>query len=60
MAVTHSMLVSAFHMLTRHEPYRELGANYLDQLRRAQTVDRFTRCLERLGYRVYLEPVPTP
>ena len=60
MAVAHSMLVSAFHMLTRHEPDRELGANYFDQLRRAQTVDRFTRRLERLGYRVYLEPMPTP
>lgn len=24
------------------------------------TVNRFTRRLERLGYRVYLEPVPTP
>jgi transposase len=60
MAVAHSMLVRALHMLTRQEPYRELGANSFDQLRRAQTVDRFTRRLEHLGYRVYLKPVPTP
>ena len=35
MAVAHSMLVSAFHMLTRHESYRELGANYFDQDRKS-------------------------
>ncbi len=29
MAVAHSMVVSAFHMLSRHEPYRELGVNYV-------------------------------
>jgi transposase len=45
-------------MLSRHEPYHELGANYFDQQRRHHLVDRFTRRLEHLGYRVSLEPVP--
>jgi transposase len=28
MAVAHAIVVSAFHLLSRHELYRELGANY--------------------------------
>jgi transposase len=58
MAVAHSIVVSAFHMLSRHEPYHELGANYFDEQRRHHLVDRLTRRIERLGYRVHLEPVP--
>jgi transposase len=58
MAVAHSILVSAYHRLSRNEPYHELGANYFDELRRQHVVDRFTRRIERLGYRVSLEPVP--
>jgi transposase len=58
MAVAHSIVISAFHMLSRHECYHELGANYFDEQRREHLVDRLTRRLERLGYRVSLEPVP--
>jgi transposase len=57
-AVAHAIVVSAFHMLSRHEPYQELGATYFDHQRRHHLVDRFTRRLEHLGYRVSLEPVP--
>jgi transposase len=57
MAVAHSIVVSAFHRLSRHEPYPELGANYFDLHRGAHLVDRLTRRLERLGYRVSLESV---
>ena len=52
------MVVSAFHRLSRHEPYRELGANYFDAQRRHYLVDRLTWRIERLGYRVRLEPIP--
>jgi transposase len=56
-AVAHSIVVSAFHMLLRHEPYRELGAHYFDERRRERLVDQLTRRIERLRYRVTLEPV---
>lgn len=56
-AVAHSMMRSVFHMLSRNESYRELGANYFDERRRHYTVDRLTRRIEHLGYRVHLEPV---
>ena len=59
MAVAHSIMVSVFHMLTRHEPYHELGAHYFDERRRHYTVDRLAQRIERLGYRVHLEPVAT-
>jgi transposase len=59
MTVAHAIVVSAFHMLSRHEPYRELGPNYLDERRRDHLVDRLTRRIQHLGYRVQLEPVGT-
>jgi transposase len=59
LAVAHSIMVSVCHMLTRHEPYRELGANYFDERRQHDTVDRLTSRIEHLGYRVHLEPVAT-
>jgi transposase len=58
-AVAHAMVVSAFHMLSRNEPYQELGADYFDQRQRHQLVDRLARRLEHLGYQVQLEPLPT-
>jgi hypothetical protein len=44
-------------MLARNVPYRELRINYFDERRRHYTVDRLAARLERLGYRVHLEPV---
>jgi transposase len=58
MAVAHSIVVSAFDMLSRNEPYHELGATSCDERRRDHLVDRLTRRIERLGYRVTLAPVP--
>ena len=40
-------------MLSRNEPYRELGANYFDERRRHYTVDRLARRIEHLGYQVH-------
>jgi transposase len=59
MAVAHTIVVSAFHILSRHELYRELGANYFDEQRRHHLVDHLTRRLQRFGYHVHLEPVQT-
>jgi hypothetical protein len=35
MVVAHSMVVSAFHLLSLQKPYQELGANYFKVLRGA-------------------------
>ena len=56
-AVAHSRMWSIFPLLSRNAGYRALGANYFDERRRQCTVDRLTRRMERLGYRVHLAPV---
>ena len=58
-AVAHAIVVSAFHMLSRHEPYRELGPNYFDERWQEHLVDRLSRRIQLLGYRVHFEPVQT-
>jgi transposase len=55
-ALGHTILVIIYHILTRHESYRELGANYFDELDRQRVEQRLVRRLERLGYTVNLQP----
>ena len=56
LAIAHKILVSAYHMLAKNLPYRDLGEAYLDQIGRTRTVANLKRRLERLGYHVTLEP----
>jgi transposase len=56
-ALGHSILVSAYHILTRRVPYRELGPLYFDSLDRQRVQQRLVHRLERLGYTVNLQPV---
>jgi transposase len=58
-AVGHSVLVALYYMLTRHEPYRELGAQYFDEHARDHVQRRLVHRLERLGFVVTLEALPT-
>lgn len=63
MAVAHSLLVIAYHIIQRREPYRDLGGNYFDERQKVSTANRLTRRLEQLGYRVVItppSPVPLP
>jgi transposase len=51
-AVAHTILVSMYHMLKNKQPYRELGADFLDR-RNAENVKRYlVKRLERLGLQV--------
>jgi transposase len=54
-AVAHSMLVIAYCLLSRQEPYRELGGDYFDRLRPETTAKRLLRRLENLGYKITLQ-----
>jgi transposase len=56
-ALGHSILVSAYHILTRRVPYRELGPLYFDSLDRQRIQQRLVQRLERLGYTVNLQPI---
>jgi transposase len=55
-AVAHSILVIAYHLIQRQEVYRDLGADYFDKQRPASTTKRLVKRLEKLGYQVSLQP----
>jgi transposase len=59
-AVAHSILVIAYHLIQRQEPYRELGGNYFDQRRPEATAKRLLKRLEQLGYAVQIQQQPSP
>jgi transposase len=57
-AVAHSILVSAYHVLQDGLSYQELGGDYLlSREDRERLTQRLVRQLERLGQSVTLEPV---
>lgn len=58
-AVGHSILVIAYHLIARDEPYSDLGADYFIK-RQTSTAhkDRLIRQLEAMGHKVTLEPLP--
>jgi transposase len=60
-AAGHSILVAAWHMLSRDVPYQDLGEDYFTS-RQAEHAERYRRRLvqqlERLGHKVTLEPIP--
>ncbi len=49
-AVGHSILVIGYHMLTRQEPYHELGPAYFDEKRRERAKRRALAQLDALGF----------
>jgi hypothetical protein len=58
MAVAHSVLVIAYHVLDQGVAYQELGDDYFHQRHSAEHHQRqLVRQLERLGHKVTLEPI---
>jgi len=58
LAVAHSVLVSAYHVLRDRQPYNDLGADYVDTLDAKRIERHHVRRLEQLGYAVTLAPAP--
>ena len=54
-AVGHSILVIAYHLLKRQTTYEELGGSYFDERERKGVERRAVKKLEGLGYKVTLE-----
>jgi transposase len=48
----------AYHLLTRHIDYQDLGPHYFDERDRAAVKRRLVRRLEDLGYAVTVTPAP--
>jgi transposase len=59
LAVAHSMLVMAYYMIQRREPYREAGGDFFDRLQPEDTARRLVKRLESLGYHVTLQSPST-
>lgn len=55
-AVGHTILVAAYHMLKDEVDYRDLGSDYFDRRRHQRTTKHLVSRLEGLGYEVKLEP----
>ena len=54
-AVGHTILVIAYHLLRHGSAYADLGGTYFDQRDRDATCRRAVKRLEALGYHVHLE-----
>jgi len=55
LAVAHSMLVMAYDMIQRREPYRDAGADFCDRLQPEDTARRLVKRLESRGSHVTLQ-----
>lgn len=55
-AVGHTVLIIAYTLLTRQQPYQDLGAVYFDRREQQRVERRLIQRLERLGYEVSLQP----
>jgi transposase len=56
-AVAHSILVIVYHLPLHDHPFEDLGQTYFDQRQRRTVSHQLKQRLERLGYRVMLEPL---
>ena len=54
-AVGHSILVIAYHLLKKRQPYHDLGANYFDKRKSAAVLNSAVKRIEALGYKVIVE-----
>jgi transposase len=57
-AVGRTILQIVYYLISRQEPYRELGVDHFDRLDKERTSKRLMRRLESLGYVVTLQEVP--
>ncbi len=56
-AVAHSILVIAYHMLRDGTDYHDLGGDYFDKRNKAQLQHHLVKRLEGLGFQVAVQPV---
>lgn len=55
-ALGHSILIAAYHILSRGLPYADLGGDYFQKRDTDAFIRRLVRQLERVGQKVTLEP----
>ena len=56
MALAHSILVTAYHMLKHKRHYMEWGGDLFDVINRDKVRNRLVQRLTKLGFEVKLKP----
>ncbi len=56
MAVAHSILVIAYHLLRDQDVYRDLGVNYFEKLDPERAAQKLAHRIEQLGFTVSFQP----
>jgi len=57
LAVAHKILIAAYHMLRSGLDYKDLGTGFLDRASASATKSSLVKRLQKLGYKVHLEPL---
>ncbi len=55
-ALAHRLLIIVYQVMVPNQPYQEFGPAYHDERDRTHILHQTVRRLERLGYRVTVEP----
>ena len=58
LAVGHSILIIAYHIIKEQCLYQELGADFFDRLNEQHLINRLTKRITALGYKVDIEKLP--
>ena len=58
-AVAHSILIIAYHIIKNGTEYVDLGVNYFDERKQETVQKQLIRRLEKLGLKVTVEPLDT-
>ena len=56
-AIGHKILIASYFILKDREPYKELGAEYLQTRNKEKKVNRYLKYLKELGVEVELKKV---
>jgi hypothetical protein len=55
-AVAHAIAISVWHILSKHETYKELGPDHFDRLSKEKLARSYIRRLHQLGGKVSTQP----
>lgn len=56
-AIGHKILIASYFILKDREPYKELGAEYLQTRNKGKKVNRYLKYLKELGVEVEIKKV---
>ena len=56
-AVGHKILIAAYFILKDKTEYKELGAEYLQEIRKGKQINRYLKLLKELGAEVEIKKV---